>query len=90
VHAPEALAGIPGVLDAVIADQRARGVRYQAWMEEDAAATTRTKSARRTKGKPGSRTTAKRTAGATRSATALTERTARAKSPPTKRTARTR
>jgi saccharopine dehydrogenase-like NADP-dependent oxidoreductase len=36
VHAPEALAGMPGVLDAVIADQRARGVRYQAWMEEDA------------------------------------------------------
>jgi hypothetical protein len=27
---------MPGVLDAVIADQRARGVRYQAWMEEDA------------------------------------------------------
>lgn len=43
VHAPEALAGMPGVLDAVIADQRARGVRYQAWMEEDAAATKRPK-----------------------------------------------
>jgi hypothetical protein len=38
VHAPEALAAMPGVLDAVIADQRARGVRYQAWMEEDAKA----------------------------------------------------
>ena len=34
VHPPEALAGMPGVLDEVLADQRARGVHYRPWMEE--------------------------------------------------------
>jgi saccharopine dehydrogenase-like NADP-dependent oxidoreductase len=37
VHAPEALAGMRGVLDAVLADLRARGVEYRPWMETAAA-----------------------------------------------------
>ena len=38
VHAPEMLAAMPGILDAVLADQRARGVHYKPWMEETAPA----------------------------------------------------
>ena len=38
VHAPEMLAGMPGILDAVLADQRARGIHYVPWMEKTAPA----------------------------------------------------
>jgi saccharopine dehydrogenase-like NADP-dependent oxidoreductase len=38
VHAPEMLASMPGIVDAVLADQRARGVKYVPWMEEGAKA----------------------------------------------------
>ena len=38
VHAPEMLAAMPGIVDAVLADQRARGVKYVPWMEEGAKA----------------------------------------------------
>lgn len=38
VHAPEMLASMPGIVDAVLADQRTRGVKYVPWMEEGAKA----------------------------------------------------
>ncbi|MFM9169122.1 MAG: saccharopine dehydrogenase family protein, partial [Phycisphaerales bacterium] len=48
VHAPESLAGMRGVLDAVLADQRARGVEYRPWMEAAAAPRTAKRGTRRT------------------------------------------
>ena len=58
VHAPEMLASMPGIVDAVLADQRARGVKYVPWMEEGAKAAKGAKGAR----KPAARTTSSRPA----------------------------
>lgn len=69
VHAPEALAGMPGVLDAVIADQRARGVKYQAWMEEDARPAKREGAAKARPAKRAGAAKASRAAAASRPAT---------------------
>jgi lysine 6-dehydrogenase len=87
VHPPEALAGIPGVLDAVLADQRARGVHYRPWMEEGpkrtAATGRKTKATRTPKATRAPKATRKvksaraAKAGATTRATKATTRTRR-------------
>jgi hypothetical protein len=72
VHAPEMLAGMHGVVDAVLADQRARGVKYVPWMEEDAAAKPKRKGAtapgKAKAARPGARATAKPARTSTRRA----------------------
>jgi len=68
VHAPETLAAMPGVVDAVLADQRARGVKYVPWMEEGAKAMKASKNAKAAKAnKPAKATSKPRKAAAARS-----------------------
>jgi hypothetical protein len=53
---------MPGIVDLVLADQRARGIHYKPWMEETAPA--RTRGGKRPAGRPAKRVPKPARAGA--------------------------